>query len=118
MLQLTPRSIIFVATIPIDFRKGIDGLAAVCKQTLTIEPMDGAIFLFYNRIRTTIKILAHDGQGFWLCTKRLSKGKFKYKVTHHSNPCLQICYRSLQVLLNNGDLKSAKFAKDWRPIPK
>ena len=80
MLQLTPQSTIFVATIHIDFRKGIDGLIAVCNQKLTINPMGGALFLFYNKSKTTIKVLSFDGQGFWLCTKRLSQGKFKYKI--------------------------------------
>ena len=78
MLQLTPQSTIFVATIHIDFRKGIDGLIAVCNQKLTINPMGGALFLFYNKSKTTIKVLSFDGQGFWLCTKRLSQGKFNF----------------------------------------
>ncbi len=54
MLQLTPQSTIFVATIHIDFRKGIDGLIAVCNQKLTINPMGGALFLFYNKSKTTV----------------------------------------------------------------
>jgi transposase len=64
MLQLTPNSVIFVATIHIDFRKGIDGLVAICKLKLFINPLNGSIFLFYNKKKTTIKILAFDGQGF------------------------------------------------------
>ena len=64
MLQLTPNSVIFVATIHVDFRKGIDGLIAICKLKLAINPFNGSIFLFYNKKKTTIKILAFDGQGF------------------------------------------------------
>ena len=41
MLQLTPQSRILVATEPVDFRKGIDGLAAVCRRVLTEQPLSG-----------------------------------------------------------------------------
>src|SRR5262245_21042333 len=46
MLQLTPQSRIFVATEPVDFRKGIDGLGAVCRQRLGDNPMEGAVYVF------------------------------------------------------------------------
>jgi transposase len=119
MLQLTPQSVIFIATIHVDFRKGIDGLIAICKLKLSIDPFNGALFLFYNKSKTTIKILSFDGQGFWLCTKRLSKGKFIAKLNHtsSSNSSCQTCYRSLHILIHNGDPNSAKLANDWRHLP-
>ncbi|MEY3193580.1 MAG: putative transposition helper protein [Bacteroidota bacterium] len=116
MLQLTPQSVIYVATIHVDFRKGIDGLAAICRQKFTREPLNGALFLFYNKSKTTIKILAYDGQGMWLCTKRLSTGKFTYKITNTDSHHQQICYRSLYILLNNGNPNSADLAKDWKSL--
>ena len=72
MLQLTPQSRIFLAVQPVDFRKGIDGLAALCRQTLHENPLGGAVYVFRNRTGTTLKLLAYDGQGFWLCTNYLS----------------------------------------------
>jgi transposase len=72
MLQLSPQSRIFLATTPIDFRKGMDGLAAVCRQVLGDNPLSGAVYVFRNRSGTAIKLLFYDGQGYWLCTKRLS----------------------------------------------
>jgi transposase len=68
MLQLTPQSRIFLAVQPVDFRKGIDGLAALCRQTLGENPLAGAVYVFRNRTGTTLKLLLYDGQGFWLCT--------------------------------------------------
>jgi IS66 Orf2 like protein len=62
---------IFVATEPADFRRGIDGLAALCRQRLEQDPMNGCAFVFRNRRGTAIKILLYDGQGFWLCQKKL-----------------------------------------------
>jgi IS66 Orf2 like protein len=70
MLQLTTQSRIFVATEPVDFRKGIDGLAAVCRRALGDNPLSGALYVFRNRAGTTLKILCYDGQGFWLSTTR------------------------------------------------
>jgi transposase len=66
MLQLTPQSRILLATAPVDFRKGIDGLAAVCRQKLREQPLSGAVFVFRNRAGTALKLLVYDGQGFWL----------------------------------------------------
>jgi len=66
MLQLTPQSRIFVATAPVDFRKGIDGLAAVCRQVLGDNPLIGAVYVFRNRAGTALKLLLYDGQGYWL----------------------------------------------------
>jgi transposase len=43
MLQLTPQSRIFLAVQPVDFRKGIDGLAALCRQTLHENPLGGTV---------------------------------------------------------------------------
>ena len=52
MIQLTPQSRIFLATEPVDFRKGIDGLAAVCRQVLGDNPLEGAVYVFRNRSGT------------------------------------------------------------------
>lgn len=71
MIQVTPHMRILVAVEPADFRKGIDGLAAVCRAVLRQDPFSGGVFVFANRRRQAIKILVYDGQGFWLCQKKL-----------------------------------------------
>lgn len=116
MLQLTPQSTIFVATEPIDFRKGYDGLVAVCKLKFAQDPFSGNLFVFYNRSRTSFKILFFDGQGLCIFAKRLSQGRFTYKDRlKNTHLCYrQICYRALHILINNGDPDSAKLGKNWR----
>lgn len=115
MLQLTPQSTIFIYSSHIDFRKGIDGLASVCKQKMAIDPFGGALFVFYNRDRKAMKILAYDGQGFCLFAKRLSNGKFVYRhQTDHEQIYKQICYRALNILINNGNPTSANLGSNWR----
>jgi len=76
MIHLTCDSHILIATQPADFRQGIDGLAALCQQRLNCEPRSGTLFVFINRNKTMVRALAYENNGFWLMTKRLSKGKF------------------------------------------
>ena len=115
MLQLTPQSRIFLATEPVDFRKGIDGLTAVCRKALGDNPLSGAIYVFRNRSGTAIKILFYDGQGFWLCMKRLSQGRFHW-WTHAQGTSARLAARELQILLWNGHPDQARMAEDWRPL--
>jgi transposase len=63
MIQTTVQMRILVAVEAVDFRNGFDGLARVCKQQLQADPFSGGLFVFHNRRRTAIKILAYHGQG-------------------------------------------------------
>ena len=55
MIQITPQMRIWVAVDPVDFRKGIDGLAGLCRQQLQADPMDGALFVFCSLNRRALK---------------------------------------------------------------
>ena len=78
MMAVTAQMRVLVCVAAVDFRKGIDGLSRVCREALSSDPFSGTMFVFRNRRGTAIKILAYDGQGFWLCQKRLSEGRFRY----------------------------------------
>jgi len=116
MIQITPQMRIFLAVEPVDFRKGIDGLAALCRQKLQCEPLDGALFVFSSRRRTSLKILVYDGQGFWLCQKRLSQGRFRWWPQDSAQAATRLDAHQLQLLLWNGDPTSGKTAPLWRRI--
>jgi transposase len=58
-------------------RKGMDALAQLCREKLKEDPFSGCLFVFRTRNAAAIKILAYDGQGFWIAQKRLSKGRFR-----------------------------------------
>jgi transposase len=78
MLQITAKHKVFIGIYPIDFRSGIDAIAGYCKIVLSQNPFSGHVFLFRSKRANAIKILHYDSQGFWLCTKRLSQGTFKW----------------------------------------
>lgn len=116
MLQITPQMKILVAVEPADFRKGIDGLAQVCKEVLQHDPFGGQVFVFRNRPATALKVLVYDGQGFWLCHKRLSQGRFQFWPTAAGGPALTLAAHQLHVLLSAGNPDGAKALADWRPV--
>ena len=91
MIQIAPQMRIMAAIEPADFRRGIDGLARLCKEVLKQDPFNGWVFVFRNRSATALKILVYDGQGFWLCHKRLSSGKFRWWPAGKNAPGRLLC---------------------------
>jgi transposase len=117
MLQITPQMKILVAVEPADFRRGIDGLARLCREVLQQDPFAGAVFVFRNRKATALKVLMYDGQGFWLCQKRLSQGRFPWwPAAADSDGAQRLAAHQLAVLLAAGDPTRTGAAADWRPV--
>ncbi len=117
MIQLTPHMRIILAVDPVDFRKGIDGLAQLCRSVLESDPFSGYLFVIINKRRTTIKLLCYDGQGFWLFQKRLSKRQFKWWSGKKNSRSMTLLVHELQLLMWNGDPESVKTAPFWKKIP-
>ena len=117
MIQITPQMRILVATEPADFRKGIDGLARLCRNTLSSDPFSGTVYVFRNRRSTAVKALVYDGQGFWLCHKRLSRGRFRWWPSRADAPVTSFQAHELQVLLCAGDPAATKVGPVWQRIP-
>ena len=118
MIQLTPHMRILVAIEPQDFRRGIDGLIRVCKESLASDPFSGTAYVFRNRRSTALKVLVYDGQGFWLCQKRLSTGRFSCWPTSadHARAAAPLEAHELSVLLFAGDWTTSRGAPAWRPL--
>ena len=115
MIQITPQMRILVAVEPVDFRRGIDGLARLCRHELQSDPFSGALFVFRSRSGKAIKLLSYDGQGFWLCQKRLSKGRFRFWPTS-SEAARGLQAHELQVLLSAGNPQSTQALPPWRQL--
>jgi transposase len=116
MIQITAHMRIMVAVEPVDFRKGIDGLCAVCRQELDMDPFSGTLFVFVNKSRQALRVLVYDGQGFWLCHKRLSRGRFAWNFPSPQSRTCGLLARQLQLLLWNADPLKISQGEDFRPI--
>jgi transposase len=115
MIALTPQMKVRLFSEHIDFRNGIDGLVAICRKFFEDDPFSGTVFLFRNRKSTSVKILIYDGQGFWLCQKRLSEGRFKYWPQSQANASA-LTSQEIGVLLFNGDPLSSRMAGAWKKV--
>jgi transposase len=69
---------VLIAAKPVDFRKGMDGLAALAKETLAQDPFSGTVLVFRSKRADRVKILFWDGSGMMLVIKRLEHGAFKW----------------------------------------
>ena len=102
MLNITPQMRILVAIEAVDGRKGIDSLVQLCREKLDTDPFSGCVFIFRSRSATSIRLLAYDGQGFWLGAKAFVKGTFPV-VAHWHQRCP-----------DTGVLSSAVTASCWQ----
>lgn len=115
MITITPQMKVRLFSEAIDFRNGIDGLAGLCRQHFTEDPFSGTVFLFRNRRSTALKILVYDGQGFWLCQKRLSEGRFRHWPKNQENAG-KLTAQEIAVLLFNGDPFNSRMAVAWKKV--
>jgi len=76
MILVPPGVRILLAAQPVDFRKGMDGLAALVQQALRADPFQGDVFIFRARRADRVKLLVFDGAGLCLYSKRLEAGRF------------------------------------------
>ena len=86
---------VLVATKPVDFRKGMDGLAALVKEQLKADPFSGVIYCFRAKRADRVKLVFWDGTGLCLFAKKLEQGKFQWpriedgvmRLRRHSSAC-------------------------------
>ena len=118
MIQLVPQLKILLACQPVDFRKGIDSLAALCRNQLHEDPLTGTLFVFRNRSGTALKLLCYDGLGFYLCLRRFSQGRLRWwpRSSETDTVLHPLEAQQLQVLLYNGLPDKACFAEAWRKV--
>lgn len=117
MIQITPQMRILLAVEAVDFRKGIDGLCRVCREVLQSDPFSGYVFVFRNKCSSALKVLVYDGQGFWLCQKRLSRGRFRWWPQFGEESLRRVLAHELQLLIWNGNPQGGQVAPLWKKLP-
>ena len=69
---------VLVATKPVDFRKGAEGLAAVVRESMRTDPFSGVVYVFRAKRADRVKLIFWDGSGVVLVSKRLENGQFRW----------------------------------------
>ena len=83
MLSVTSATRVLVATTPVDLRGSFNRLYSLVVEQLKGDPLSGHLFVFTNRRRNRIKVLCWDGDGLWVCAKRLEKSRFTWPVSEN-----------------------------------
>lgn len=116
MLTLPASVRIYLATAPVDLRRGFDGLAAAVRGVIGEDPLSGHLFVFLNQSRNRAKILVWEASGFWLFYKRLELGRFKLpSPAAEGSSHLKISAADLTLMLEGIDLRAAQRRKMWKP---
>lgn len=92
---------VFLVVAPVDMRRGIDGLSLKIQEALGRSPCDGTAYAFRNQRSTRLKLLIWDGNGVWLCQRRLHQGSFTWPV--FGDHVCQITSAQWQWLINGVD---------------
>ena len=94
-----------MATCPVDFRKGLDGLAALAQEELRLDPFSGMVLVFRAKRADRLKILLWDGSGMMLIAKRLDDGKFPWPAVKDG-----------VMTLSSAQLAALVEGLDWRRV--
>lgn len=112
MLSLPTSARVYLARGATDMRKSIDGLAAITKQVLDLDPLSGHLFVFCIRRRDRIEILYWERSGCWLLHKRLEKGTFAWPLPEGSDDKqVELSSSDLAALLGGLDLRNARLRR-------
>ncbi len=116
MITVSPGVQIMVVNTCVSFTCRLKGMLTLCRDVLSVEPMNGGYFVFRNRSGKMLRIIFYDGDGFWMCEKIFSEGKVQRWFSDGENGLTAICARELAVLLWHGDPVGSSFPPYWKKI--
>ena len=105
---------VFLATRPVDFRKGIDGLALAVQEMFGLDPFCGAVFVFRSKRADRIKLLVRDQTGMVLVHKRLEDGKFVWPQLQEG--VMRMSSAQMSALLEGLDWRLVRPERARRPL--
>jgi len=104
---------VLIATRPVDFRRGADGLAATVQSVLQQDPFCGTVFVFRSKRADRVKMLVYDGTGLVLIWKRLEGAKFKWPAI--SDGVMRLSAAQLAALFEGLDWRRVYAPRIRRP---
>lgn len=104
MIGTVGRVKVYAYCLPVDMRKGFEGLSALVREQLERDPLSGALYLFTNKPRTRAKILSFDGSGLCIYAKRLEKGRFAALWKYTERESLVLTRTELELFLQGSHL--------------
>jgi transposase len=104
---------IFIATKPVDFRKGMDGLAAVVEHELGRDPFSGSAFVFRAKRADRVKIVFWDGTGLVMIYKRLEDNRFSWPALRDG--VMRLSKAQFEALFEGLDWRRVKAREIRRP---
>jgi transposase len=119
MLSLPPSVRVFVATQPVDGRKGADSLMAVVRDQLGQDPLSGHLYVFFSRRCDRVRIVYWDRTGIAMWTKRLERGRFRPAFSADGRLIASAVESAeLALVLEGIDLAGARRRPRWTPTTK
>ena len=119
MLSLPPSVRLFVATQPIDGRKGPDSLMVLVRDVLRHDPLSGHLFVFFSKRRDRIRVVYWDRNGIAMWTKRLESGRFRFALSADGKlSASSIEAAELALIVEGIDLAGARRRGRWEPATK
>lgn len=116
MLSLPPSVRLFVATQPVDGRKGVDSLMVLVRDVLRHDPLSGHLFVFFSKRCDRVRIVYWDRNGFAMWTKRLERGRFRPKLSEDGAlTTIMIEAAELALIIEGIDLAGARRRPRWEP---
>jgi transposase len=104
---------VLVATKPVDFRRGMDGLAAYVQEHLKSDPYSGVVYVFRAKRADRVKLLFWDGTGVCLLTKRLEDARFRWPAI--KDGVMRLSPAQLAALLEGLDWSRVHMRRVVRP---
>ena len=119
MLSLPPSVRVFLATQPVDGRKGADSLMGIVRDVLAHDPLGGHIFVFFSKLCDRVRVVYWDRNGFAMWSKRLERGRFRPAFSPDGKLVANsIESAELSLVLEGIDLAGARRRPRWEPSSK
>jgi transposase len=116
LLSLPPSVRLFVATQPVDGRKGADSLMVLVRDVFQQDPLSGHLFVFFSKRRDRVRLVYWDRGGFAMWTKRLEKGRFCPTFSADGKLGASVIEAAELALIVEGiDLAGARRRARWEP---